>query len=296
MWSPDGLYFGPAGIPTSAKKRSTKDGVIEVKALGLDAMEIEFVRRVSLDRKAAREVAKVASQLGVVLTVHAPYYVNLAAKDEEKTKASIERIYRSATIGAAAGAWSVCFHPGFYLGRDPGEVYEQVKAGLRRVLEMLSDEGVEIWIRPETTGKLTQFGSLEETIRLSEELEMVLPVVDFAHIHARTNGAYNTYEEFREMLTLIESKLGREALDNMHIHVSGIDYGEKGEIQHLNLDESDFNYRDLLRVLAEFKVKGVVICESPNLEEDALLLKRTYEEISGRKAARRRRRKRRRRS
>ncbi len=292
MWQPNRLYFGPAGIPRCAKKRSTKDGVIEVKSLGLDAMEIEFVRRISLTEQAAQEVKKVASELGVALTVHAPYYVNLAAKDPAKLESSMERVYKSAVIGAAAGAWSVCFHPAFYLGRDPEEVYSIVKESLSKVIKLLKDEGVEIWLRPETTGKPTQFGTLEEVLRLSEELEMVMPVVDFAHIHARTGGAYNTYEEFREILCRIEDVLGREGLDNMHIHVSGIDYGDKGEIQHLNLEESDFNYKDLMKVLAEFRVKGVVICESPNLEEDALLLKETYEKLTGRKTRRRRRRKR----
>lgn len=279
MQRPRKLYFGPAGIPHSAKGKPTKRGVIEVKSLGLDAMEIEFVRKISLSEQAAREVKKVASELKVMLTVHAPYYVNLAAKDEEKVEASIERIVKSAVIGSMAGVWSVCFHPGFYLGRSPEEVYGIIKRNLERAVEAVKSHGIKIWIRPETTGKHTQFGTIEEVVRLSEEIDMVLPVIDFAHIHARHNGAYNTREEFREILDTLEDRLGREALNNMHIHVSGIDYSEKGEIQHLDLDESDFNYKDLLAVLAEYKVKGVLICESPNLEEDALLLKKTYQKI-----------------
>jgi deoxyribonuclease-4 len=96
-------------------------------------------------------------------------------------------------------------------------------------------------------------------------------------MHARTGGKNNTTEEFREMLTMVEKGLGRKALDNMHIHMAGIEYSAKGERNHLFLEESDFNYKDLIKVWKEFKIKGVVISESPNIEQDALLMKKYYE-------------------
>jgi deoxyribonuclease-4 len=99
--------------------------------------------------------------------------------------------------------------------------------------------------------------------------------MDFAHWHART-GIFNSYQEFTSILRQIKERLGKAALDNMHIHVSGIAYGKKGETKHLNLEESDFQYIELLRALKDYDVKGLVICESPNLEEDALLLQATY--------------------
>jgi len=273
------LHFGPAGIPHSAKKRSTKEGVLQVKALGLDAMELEFVRGVTLKPQAAKEVGALARQLGIVLTVHAPYYINLLSKEEEKVKASIERILQSARIGSMAGAWSVCFHAGYYMGRDPSEAYRIVRKRLEEVVEALKQEGIKIWIRPEVTGKPSQFGDLEEVLSLSEELDMVLPVVDFAHLRARRRGVPNAYEEFCEVLSLIENRLGKEGLNNMHIHFSGIEYGEKGERRHLNILESDTAYEDLVKALLEFGVKGVVISESPNLEEDAILLRDAYRRL-----------------
>lgn len=279
LWQPDRLRFGPAGVPLKAKARSTKQGVIEVKALGLDAMEIEFVRRISLSEQAAREVASVARSLDVALTVHAPYYVNLASPDKSKAEASAQRVYQSAVIGYTAGAWSVCFHAAYYMSRDSGEVYTIVKETLKSIVAKLKEEGVEIWLRPETTGSPTEFGTLDELIKLSSELEMVLPVIDFAHLHARSNGAFNSYEEFSTVLSTVEDALGRTALDNLHLHVSGIEYGDKGEIRHLNLSESDLKYEALMQALKDFNVKGVLICESPNLEEDALLLKKCYESI-----------------
>lgn len=279
LWRPDRLRFGPAGIPLRAKARSTKQGVLEVKALGLDAMEIEFVRRISLTEQSAREVAAIARELDVALTVHAPYYVNLASPDKSKAEASAQRVYQSAVIGYAAGAWSVCFHAAYYMGKGSEEVYSIVKEALKGIIAKLKDEGVEIWLRPETTGSPTEFGTLDELLKLSSELEMVMPVIDFAHLHARSNGAFNSYEEFSDVLSRIEDALGREALGNMHIHVSGIEYGEKGEVRHLNLRESDLEYEDLVRALKDFNVKGVLISESPNLEEDALTLKKLFESL-----------------
>ena len=102
-----------------------------------------------------------------------------------------------------------------------------------------------------------------------------MPVFDFSHIHARTQQ-YNTTEEFTEVMENIEKYLGREGLNNMHIHLSGINYTEKGERNHIILEESDMNYKDLLKVWKEFKIKGIVISESPNIEEDALLMQKTY--------------------
>ena len=279
MFKVDRLRFGTAGIPISTPKRSTVDGIIHVRNLGLDAMELEFVRGVNLKPELAKKIKYVAKKHDVLLTAHAPYYINLNAKEKEKVEASKRRIIQSAERLYEAGGWSVVFHAGYYLKQPPESVYQKILNELKDIERTLMDKGVKVWIRPELTGKPTQFGDLKEIVKLSEELEMVLPTIDFAHAHARNKGQCNTVEEWREMLSFIEDRLGREALDNMHIHISGIEYGEKGERNHLNLQESDMNWEDLLRVLKEFRVKGVVISESPNIEGDALLMKKKYEEI-----------------
>ena len=272
------LVFGTAGIPLCVKNRDTEEGIREVAKLGLGAMELEFVRGVKMGEVRARSVRNVAKKLGVVLTAHGPYYINLNSREEEKRRASIKRILDTARVGWMCGAFSITFHPAYYHNDPPEKVYEIVKSALSEIVETLSSEGNRVWVRPETTGKKTQFGSLEEIIRLSEELEQVLPCVDFSHIHART-GKYNTYDEFSYILESIENRLGRDALEEMHSHVQGIEYGERGEINHLNLRESDFNYVELLKAMVDFDVRGVVICESPNIEEDALLLQKTYNSL-----------------
>ena len=134
-------------------------------------------------------------------------------------------------------------------------------------------------LRPEVTGKPSQFGTIAEILDLCTELTGLAPCIDFSHWHART-GKANSYREFSEILDRVEKRLGRRGLDNMHIHLSGIAYGQKGEIRHLMLADSDMHYAELLRALKERRAKGVVICESvPRLEEDALLLQRTYRDL-----------------
>lgn len=273
------LRFGTAGIPISTPKPSTITGIEQVRKLGLDAMELEFVRGVNLKPEMAKKIGEVAQKNDVLLTAHAPYYINLNATERAKVEASKRRIIQSAERLYEAGGWSVVFHAGYYLKQDPAKVYEKIKTEIRDIVKTLQDKGVEVWVRPELTGKPTQFGDLKELIRLSQELEHVLPAIDFAHCHARNRGRYNSIEEWNEMLSLIEQELGREALDNMHIHISGINYSEKGEKNHLNLQESDMKWEDLLAILKEFRVKGVVISESPNIEGDAILMKKKYKEI-----------------
>lgn len=275
----DRLRFGTAGIPLSTPKPSTITGIQRVRELGLDAMELEFVRGVNISPEMAKKIKYVARKHDVLLTAHAPYYINLNAAEKSKVEASKKRIIQSAERLHEAGGWSVVFHAGYYLKQPPETVYEKIKNEIKDIVRQLQDRGIKIWIRPELTGKPTQFGELRELIKLSQDVEMVLPAIDFAHAHARHRGKLNTTEEWREMLALIEEELGREALDNMHIHVSGIHYTEKGEKHHLNLQESDLRWEDLLKVLKEFKVRGVVISESPNIEGDAILMKKKYEQI-----------------
>lgn len=270
------LLFGPAGVPFSSKAPSSQAGIKRVAELGLGCMELQFVQGVKMSENMAASIAELATLHTVKLTAHAPYFINLNAHDSAKISASQERLLQTARIAAICGAESIVFHAAFYLGNSPTEVYGVVKKYLAEVLELLRKEGNGVLLRPEVTGKESQFGSLQEVLDLSAELDGVMPCIDFPHWHART-GAANSYHEFVDILDQVESRLGRTALENMHIHLSGIAYGKKGESKHLLLQESDFNYGDLLRALKEHRAEGVVICESPNLEEDALLLKRTYE-------------------
>ena len=274
-----GLLFGTGGVPLSAESRSTEAGIERIAGLGLGCMEVEFVQGVKMSPEVAVSVGELAARKKVVLTAHGPYAINLNAVEPQKVHMSKERILQTARIAALFGARSITFHAAFYLKDTPAETYVTVKKQLQEVMNILRKEGNKVTISPEVTGKPSQYGTIDEMLKLSSEMEGVAPCIDFSHWHART-GKANSYREFLAILDQVERKLGRRGLDNMHIHLSGIAYGNKGEIKHLMLSDSDFRYAELLRALKEREAKGVLICESaPYLEQDALLLQQTYREL-----------------
>lgn len=270
--------FGTAGVPRSATEPHTIAGLDRTKELDLSAMELEFVQGVRMGEALAKQVNQKRQELGLTLTVHAPYFINLNAHEPDKIEASKKRIYDSCRIGALCGAINVTFHAGFYLGDEPNKTFQVIKNNLKDILQQLKKDNINIRLTPELTGKASQFGSLEELIRLAKELPIGM-CIDFSHLHARSGGKYNSHKEWADVLKQIEKELGRPFLNNMHIHTSGIKYSDKGEREHLNLPDSDMDYKDLLKALKEYGVAGVLICESPNLEDDALLMKSYYDEI-----------------
>jgi deoxyribonuclease-4 len=274
----ESLLFGTAGVPSSSAKPDSRTGIARIRELGLDCMELAWVRRVSIGEKTAVKVRQKAEECRVALSVHAPYYVNLNSAEADKVTASRERILKAARAGCLCGARNIVFHAAFYHDDPPEVVYERVKRHLVELTQELRAEGNDTVLRPETTGKQSQFGTLEELLALSREVEGVAPCVDFAHLHART-GANNSYEEFAAILGSIEKELGRAALEDMHIHLSGIEYGPKGEGKHLMLDEADLRYVEVLQALRDLSVKGLLVCESPFQEIDALVMQETYRQL-----------------
>ncbi|EKE03701.1 MAG: hypothetical protein ACD_20C00162G0003 [uncultured bacterium] len=270
------LLFGTAGIPISTKPRTYPDALHHIVNLNLGCMEMEFVRGVNMNAKTQSEVKELRKTLDLVLSAHGPYYINLNAQEQDKVDASIKRILDTARVTHACGGYSITFHAAYYMGQDKQEVNNTVIDRVKDIVETLESENIKIWIRPETTGKGTQWGDLDEIISLSKEFDMVLPCVDFSHMHARSVGLYNTYDEFAGIFEKIGTEVGQYALENFHAHIAGINYGPKGEKNHLLLEESDFNYKDLMKAFKDFNVKGIIICESPNLEDDALLLQNEY--------------------
>lgn len=271
----DRLLFGTAGVPDSTPGTSTLEGIRQVKKLGLDCQEVEFVQGVKMGVDTACEIKAEAERLGIVLSVHAPYFVSLNSPQEGIRMMSQERLLRSARRAKELGARSLVFHCGYYAKKNPEDTFDTIKKGLKEVLSILRSERNPVVLRPETMGKRAQFGSLEEILLLCQELEGLLPCIDFSHLYAR-EGKANSYRHFHRILTKIGKKLGKEALKNMHIHISGTMFGEKGELKHLNLEESDFRYDDWIQVLKDMNISGLVICESPVQETDALMLKKLY--------------------
>ncbi len=269
------LLFGTAGVPKSSPGRDSVSGIEYALCIGLDAMELEYVRGTFPRETTARKIAGTARRTGIRLTAHGPYYINLNSEDPGKRSASRERIFRTAETGWLSGAESVTFHAGFHHGAPPGDVYETMRNGLSDVVARLHEADIRVDVRPELTGKQSQFGSLDEICRLSRDIDGVLPCIDWSHYHARRRALGLTVD-FESVIEIIRANLGDDALSGMHMHVSGMSHTVKGERKHLDLDDSDFDWRRLVGVLRKNGVTGVMICESPSQDTDALKLKDEY--------------------
>jgi deoxyribonuclease-4 len=239
-------------------------------------MELEFVQRVTMGEETAQRVREAAEEHGVRLSAHAPYYINFNSQDAEKVEASRKRLLNAARVASWCGARNVVFHAGYYHDDPPAVVYQRVRAQLASLIAQLRHEGLDVCLRPETMGKASQFGSLDEVLQLAAEIDGVGACIDFGHLHARSGGGVNRYADFAAVLREVKRHLGESALQDVHIHVQGMAYTQAGERKHLNLAESDLRYKELVQALADCNVSGTAICESPNLETDALLLQHAY--------------------
>lgn len=275
--------FGTVGSPKSTppKPGGSVGAIHRLKELDLDALELGWVQAVRVSESTCAEIRAAARTQDVSLSVHAPYFINLNADEAEWPK-SRRRLMDAAHYGNLAGATDIVFHPGSYFGKAPGEVLPIALERLQGCMAELRQMGNPVILRPETMGKSAMLGSLEDTLAMSHAIEGVKPCVDFAHLHARAgDGSMNSYEEWSKVLDQIALSLGEAALKDLHIHLSGIEYALKGERQHLKIQDADLDIAAIFRALKDSGCRGRILCESPVLEEDALLLRQMWLEISG---------------
>jgi deoxyribonuclease IV len=279
---PLSFRFGTVGSPQGTpKKPGGSVGAIQFsKTIGLSAFELGWVQSVRVSEETCALIRAASTEHGVALSVHAPYFFNLNATDEEWPK-SRKRLMDAAHYGNLAGATDIVFHPGSYFTNDPREVLKVAIPRLKGCLQELRKAGNKVTLRPETMGKSAMLGSLEDTLEMSRAIDGVQPCLDFAHLHARPgNGTMNTYEEWCAVLQAYSKALGKTGLKNLHVHLSGIAYGPKGEKEHLKLSEADLDLKSLFRALREFGCAGRILCESPIMEEDALNMKKAWMKMS----------------
>jgi deoxyribonuclease-4 len=233
--------------------------------MGLDCMEVEFTYGVRMDPKSAKAVGILAREKGVRLSVHAPYYINLASEEKEKLAASKKRILDSCQRANAMGARNVAFHAGFYQTRTAGQTYERIKKAMIGLQKQIARRKWQVTLCPEVTGKPSQFGSLEELLHLKKETGCGI-TVDFSHLYARQQGDI----DYAAILKKLPKKF--------HAHFSGIEYGPKGERKHIRTTPEFFE--PLARELVNCKPDITIISESPKPYEDAMMMQRVIQNLS----------------
>lgn len=270
------IRIGPSGSTTQA--RSTLEAIDVVAGMGLSALEVNYVRGARASEGTTRRVGARAEELGVALSAHAPYYVSLNSPREEVRASSVGHIVETARRCHWLGAPFFAVHGGTYGGLGSAEATDGVVDRILQVQTRMEAEGVTgVKVGLETTGRPSAWGTLEEIGAAADQVDIVLPVVDFSHVHARTGGGLRTEEDFRSLVGW--------ALDvsdcQLYCHFQGIEYGEKGEVRHLPVDSHDPDFRLLAPVLLDLDCDVHLICESPLLEKDAILLKAILEGEAG---------------
>jgi deoxyribonuclease-4 len=272
--------FGTVGSPKATPKKpgGSVGAILFLKELGLNALELGWVQSVRVSEETCAAIQSAARERDVLISVHAPYFINLNAREEEWVN-SRKRLMDAAKYGYLAGATDIIFHPGSYFERPASEVLPIAIKRLEGCLLELRSAGNMVTLRPETMGKSAMLGSLEDTLEMAKALPGVEPCIDFAHLHARPgDGSINSYDEFTHILEVYARSLGDDSIQRMHIHLSGIQYGPKGEREHLLLKDSDLNLDGLFKALQAFHCKGRILCESPVMEDDALYMKELWGE------------------
>lgn len=272
--------FGPAGFPPTFRtmKVTLANAPRVLREEGLDAFEYQAVRwgaKPQIKREDAEKFGLKAKENDVLLSLHGSYFINFCG-EKDIIEASKQRLIACATVAEWMKAYVVVFHPGFYGKRPQKEVFSNCSDALKDVVETMNTSGIKnVKIGPETMGKPSQLGSLDEVLSLCETVERTRPVIDWAHLHARGMGCLKTVDDFREVVEEIEKRLGTEAAKGLHCHFTKVEFTAKGEKRHHIMDEADYgpDFGMLAEVIAEFKLKPVIISESPILDIDAIRMR-----------------------
>jgi deoxyribonuclease-4 len=244
------IKIGPAGSSGLGHEK----GIEEIAKIGLNSLEVEFTYGVRMSIPEAKKVGEIAEKQKIFLSVHAPYYINLASEETKKIEASKKRILMSCERGHYF-AWKeptpIVFHAGFYQGRDKEKIFQIIKEQIIKLQKEIKQKKWNVILCPETTGKASQFGDIDELLKLSKETGCSL-CVDFAHLKARNNGKID-YDEIFEKIKNIK---------HIHSHFSGIEYTAKGERRHLITEVKDI--KELIGYIKKYKIDITIINESPD--------------------------------
>lgn len=283
----DKLRFGPSGNCELFYAEGNKSSLEAPKWLhkkGLDAYEYSFTRGFTIKNETAKLLGQEAQKYDILISAHAPYYINLANPSEEMIQKSFGYITRGLELLNLMKGKHYCLHLASCGKLTREDALALTKVNLSRIVSLVKDFCKEnkIYLCPETMGKPQQIGTYEEIIELCTIDEILVPTFDFGHINALTNGALKTYDDYKKIIDLAIEKLGERA-KSCHIHFSKIEYAGKGEIRHLNYNDNDYgpDFEPLARLIRDYKLTPTIICESKNLQaEDAMLMQNIYKDVN----------------
>jgi len=253
------IRLGPARCPSRESPEAAVEILLE---RGYSACELDFERGFWMDYPWAERLAEVAQEHEIALSVHAPLFAFPGHPDEKKAKQALGALDRSAGIATAAGAELVVIHPGFWLGREREQALDDVVAWLQVLRERLEQKSRAAVFGLEVMGRVNELGSIDDVLYVAERLPWVRPVIDFAHMHATTDGAFTEVEAFASALEGVDSVL--EPAAPFHIHFSDIAYANRNETKHLPYGDGTLRAEPLRDALARFERPATVISESPD--------------------------------
>ena len=277
------IKFGPSGNSQAffdAGYTKSEDSAKWVKNFGLDCFEYSFGRGVNLSDAKALELAAAFKDAGVEISVHAPYYINLANPDDEMAEKSIGYIINSAKKVILLGGNRVVFHPASQGNATREEAMRLTKTRFLALCEKIYAENLEsVKFCPETMGKLAQIGTVEEITEFCTLDKVFTPCVDFGHVNARERGSLKTAEDYERLLRYMIDGLGFERMKNFHVHFSKIEYSARGEIRHLTFEDTVYGpeFKPLSDVLKKLGLEPYIVCESAGTQDiDALKMRKIY--------------------
>jgi deoxyribonuclease IV len=259
---PGTLHYGPARVPS---RESPEAAVAALVERGLSACEIDFEGRFWMDYDFAARFGELAAENDIVLSVHAPIAGFMGhAERGKKLNMAVGMLDHSAGIAVAAGAEVVVFHPGFLLSRTREDAIDSVVEQLGELRERLAAKDRAVPFGIEVMGRVRELGSLDDVVEIASRLDWVRPVIDFAHMHATSDGAFTSVEPFVDALERADAVI--EAGAPFHIHFSDIQFANRNETKHLPYGEGTLRAEPLREALARFERPATVISESPTAE------------------------------
>lgn len=276
--------FGPSGNSELFYEQGFKtslDAPGWLKNRNLDAYEYAFNRGINVSEFVAKELGNKCKSNNITLSVHAPYYINLANPDDEMVEKSYKYIIDSLKYLKIMQGERCVFHPGTCGKLSREQAFELLKNRMKELVKRIDQEKLDFnfVLCPETMGKSQQLGTYQEIAEICTYADYLVPTLDFGHINSLLQGKLKTEEDFEKIIKYLIDKLGLDKVKKIHIHFSKIMYGPKGEIKHLTMDDTQYgpDFEPLAKVLKKYDLNPVIICESRGTQaEDANLLKDIY--------------------